>query len=150
MASEDDLRGERDSLEKSLGRLSWWMIGFTAFLVVGLFIELYALFVKFPDIHQMLEKIGQAVVAAGVTGELLILLLERLRERRLSTVNADIDRESQLDIRAADERIAEAERAAAEANERAAQAEARAAEAHERAARIESTKWTQDKFGKPW
>ncbi len=109
MAS-DDLARRKEALENSIDSLGGWLIGFTAVVVIGLFIELYHLIAHLSITHdwwELVDSVGTGVVAAGVSGELLIEFLARRKERKLRNVNADIDNDYQGKLTAANERIAE-------------------------------------------
>ena len=78
-------------------------------VAVGLFIEFYAILnlAWIYDFYFIIDRIGLLLVTAGVSGELAIEQKKHSAERKLRRINADIDRESDLALKTADERIAE-------------------------------------------
>jgi len=116
------------------------MIGFTAVVVSGLFIELYRPvmdFIRTCNAWELLNSIGMAVVTLGVGGELFIDFKAHRKQARLREMNAAIDADATKNLKSADERIAQSQKDAAEANERAKQYEGGIAEAAARAAEAE-------------
>src|ERR1035438_6648106 len=98
----DDLRIRRDALESAIDSLGRWMIGFTAVVVVGLVTEWSQPTFSLFRVHD----IGGVLVTIGVAGELAVEYVARRKEQTLRAVNAEIENESDLKLKAADERIA--------------------------------------------
>ena len=97
------------AVEDRIDSLGSWMIGFIWPVAVGLFIEFYAILnlAWTHDWNVIIDRIGLLLVTAGVSGELAIEQKKHSAERKLRRINADIDRESDLALKTADERIAE-------------------------------------------
>jgi hypothetical protein len=130
--TSEDLERRRTRLENSIDNLGWWMIGFTGLVVIGLFIELKLPFLEFIRTYNwrvFVDSLGALLVAAGVAGEFYIEFRAHRRESRLRQVNIEIEAESAMQLKEADERIATAQQRAEEAHERAANAELKAAQA---------------------
>lgn len=137
MISSEQLERLKVRAEASIDSLGKWMISFTAVVVIGLAIEYnhsFVLFVRTYDWNILRESLGGLLVTVGVAGELFIEFRAHRRETLLRNINAEIEHEAEERLKAADERIADAQRHANEANERAANAELRAAEATKGAA----------------
>jgi hypothetical protein len=109
MTSSDDLEARKTTLEDRVDSLGSQMIVFTWLVVVGLFIEFYAVLGldATHDWNTLIDRIGLSLVTIGVAGELNVEYRARKEERRLRSVNADIDREAKADLKVKDERIAE-------------------------------------------
>jgi|ERR1017187_1789546 hypothetical protein len=105
----DDLEAHKMAVEDRIDSLGSWMIGFIWPVAVGLFIEFYAILnlAWTHDWNVIIDRIGLLLVTAGVSGELAIEQKKHSAERKLRRINADIDRESDLALKTADERIAE-------------------------------------------
>ena len=99
----------KTALENQIDSLDLWMIGFTWPVAIGLFIEFYAILnVGWThNLNVLIDRIGLFLVTVGVSGELAVEHKAHGAERRLREVNADIEHESSLTLKAADERIAE-------------------------------------------
>jgi len=134
MAS-DDLEARKTTLEDQIDSLGSWMLGFTWPVAVGLFIEFYAIFnlVWTRDWNSFIDRIGLLLVTGGVSGELLIEHKTHRAERRLRGINVEIERESDLALKAADERMLALDARIAEAKQNLALAEQHSSEANAKA-----------------
>jgi len=105
----NDLEARKTALEDRIDSLGSWMIGFIWPVAMGLFMEFYAILNLSctHDWNLSIDRIGLLLVTAGVSGELVIEQKTHSAERGLRRVNTDIDRESDLALKTADERIAE-------------------------------------------
>lgn len=104
----DDLSQRKKALEDSIDGFGRWMIGFTSPVAIGLLMETYAIFQLRLTVawNPTIDRVGLILVAAGVVGELVIEVMVHRMERKLRTVNAEIEREADAKLKAADERIA--------------------------------------------
>lgn len=105
----DDWNARETNLERRIDLLGSWMIGFTWAVVVGLVIEFYAVFdpAWTGDWNRVIDRIGLLLVTIGVAGELAVEHKTHQAERKLRDVTAEIKRDADFKLKAADERIAE-------------------------------------------
>ncbi len=77
-------------------------------VAVGLAMEFYAILnvVLTRQWNGFIDRMGLLLVTAGVAGELVVEYKAHGAERRLRRVNAEIEREAETQLKAADERIA--------------------------------------------
>src|SRR5205823_309594 len=103
-----ELDNLKHGLADSIDSLHKWMIRLTAVIVVGLAIEfcrpLLSLLGKF-DVWVLLEIIGTGLVTIGVGGQLWVEFEAHRKEQKLRSVNAEIEREAESELKARDERI---------------------------------------------
>jgi len=104
----DDLDQMRENLENEIDRWDARGIGFTWPVAFGLLLELYAAFnlQLTHDWNTLIDRIGLVLVTAGVAGELAAGSKAHSAERKLRAVNAEVEREAEANLKAADERIA--------------------------------------------
>lgn len=117
--SESSESDNSERLESSIDVLEVWMIRFTVVVVVGLLIELVSPFQTFLGDHNWKKFVGESagafLVAIGVAGECLISFWSHRMGRSLRLRNAEKERRHIERLKAADVRIAEAEKTTVEA-----------------------------------
>jgi hypothetical protein len=108
--TSDELRSQRDDLEKSIDSLRVWMIVFTGVVVSGLFIELRPAIklIIAQNWWGLLDLLGTFVVAIGVAGEFCVEFNAHTKELRLRVLNADIETDYQSKLAEANKQIAQA------------------------------------------
>lgn len=106
--TSEDLDERKRTLENSIDSLGSWMIGFTWPVAIGLLMEFYAILNSPWTVawNVLIDRIGLLLVTAGVIGELLIEHKTHHKERKLREIDAEIERQAELKLKSADERIA--------------------------------------------
>jgi hypothetical protein len=105
----DDLDSRKQKLEDEIDRWDAREIGFTWPVAIGLLMELYAVFQLrlTQSLNTPIDRLGLMLVTVGVAGELAVARRAHAGERRLRTLNAEIERDANAALKAADTRIAE-------------------------------------------